>query len=174
MPFLPSDDLMSFAAIISFIGAFFLIQYKLIAAQKEEDQAEDTSPPSAISDDVEKMDSPTSDDLRTDPIRRRVKVNPPHIVDQIIWPFNPQLIQVGPFQRPPPTLLLSRCHLLCVLLSFLGFILALMGLMAFAWDRLPLNASIFSSICMGLCLVLAILIVIIPSTKTSCIYYNHK
>ncbi|KAF8806552.1 hypothetical protein BYT27DRAFT_7191106 [Phlegmacium glaucopus] len=157
------------AAVISFLGAFFLIRYKLEVAEKEENEAEMEmiNSPTSISS-IEKgrdpATSPYADDLQ------RTNSGP----DQIIWSTDPHLVQLGPFQRQPPTELLARCHSLCVLLASLGFVLALIGALSLAWDRLPLTVSIFATASMGFCLIAVILILITPSTKTSHIYYNRK
>ncbi|KAI0340760.1 hypothetical protein BDW22DRAFT_347442 [Trametopsis cervina] len=52
----------------------------------------------------------------------------------------------------PPIHLLSRAHDLSVTMATLGFILALLGILAFAWTSLPLGVSAFLSACLGGCL----------------------
>ena len=116
--------------------------------------------------------TPCADDLR--PTRRPVGVSSSLSGDKVIWSTNPHLVQVGPFQRAPPTELLARCHSLCVSLSFLGFLLVLVGAISFTWDQLPRSISIATIVSTILCLVAAILTIIVPSTKTSHILYNHK
>ena len=113
-----------------------------------------------------------ADDLRS--VRRPVSVNSSSSGGKVIWSTNPRLEQFGPFQGPPPTELLARCHSLCVILSFLGFLLALVGSILFTWDKLPRSIGISISIATILCMVAAILIITVPSTKTSHIYYNSK
>lgn len=170
------------AAVISFLGAFFLVRYKLTVAQKKEEEVEGQvldSPTSISSNDLENAKglrtSPYTDDLSTDPVHGLVRANSPLSGNKIIWSTNPHLVQVGPFnQGQPPTELLARCHSLSVFLSSIGFLLALMGLLSFAWDQLPLSASVFASVSMGFCLVAGVLILIIPSTKTSHIYCHYK
>ena len=164
-------QLISFAAVISFLGAFFLIRYKLEVAEHDQDEVEQemVDSPTSISSDPEKRGSSVSQasGLRTNNAggRVRVKTDPPE--NPIIWSTNPRLVQVGPFQRKPPIELLSRCHSLCVFLTFLGFILAIMGLMSFAWDRLPLSIGIAASVAMGFCLTAGASILVFPFTKTS-------
>lgn len=172
--------LFSSAAIISFLAAFFLVRYRLTVAEKEEAEAEKNlvdSPKSMSLNHLEKSRAWTShtDDIHTDSrVGRRVRVSSALSGDQIIWSTDPHLVQVGPFQRQPPTELVARCYSLCLFLSFVGFILALIGAISFAWDRLPWSISIFISILTVLCLVAAILILVFPSTKTSHIYYHPK
>ena len=114
--------------------------------------------------------TPYADDLRS--VRRPVRVSSPG--EKVIWSTNPRLEQVGPFQGPPPTELLARCHSLCVFLSFLGFVLALVGSISFTWDQLPRSIGIATSIATILCLVAVILIIIVPSTKTSHMFHDPK
>ena len=170
-----------FAAIISFLAAFCLIRYKLTVAEKEEEKIEenlvDSPKPMMSFNDPEKARSfrtiPYADDISR-PTCRPVRVNSPLSGDKVIWSTNPHLVQVGPFQGSPPTELLARCHSLCVFLSSLGFLLAIMGVVSFTWDRLPRSIGIAASISTIFCLVAAILILFVPSTKTSHIFYDHK
>jgi len=112
-----------FAAIISFLAAFFLIRYKLREATKQELKAEEATSTS------------TPD----------------------IFSRNPHLEQVGPFSNgQPPTNLLRRCHSLCMWLAAVGFVLALMGIICFAWALMPTTVSVFSSVCAGVCFVAGI------------------
>jgi len=169
----------SLAAIISFLGAFYLIRYKLAVAQKGEEEAEIERANSPISiSSIEKArgsaTSPDTDDLQTNPVSGRVRVKSLSQRDLIFWTTDPHLVQVGPFQRQAPTELLARCHSLCLLLSSLGFVLALIGMISFAWDQLPLSASAFASASMGFCWLAVILIFIAPSTNTSHIYHDRK
>ena len=170
------QHLISFAAIISFLAAFCLIRYKLTVAQKEEEEIEEIlekSPTGTSLNDPEKArNSLYKDDLRT--VRRPVRVNSPLSGDKAIWSTNPRLEQVGLFQGSPPTQLLARCHSLCVILSFLGFVLALVGAILFTWDTLPRSISISTTIATILCLVAAILIVVVPSTERSAVFINSK
>ena len=115
-----------------------------------------------MSSDPEKKGSPS---LRTNKARGRVRVKSDS--PQIIWSTNPRLVQVGPFQRKPPTELLSRCHTLCVFLTFLGFLLAIMGLISFAWDQLPVSIGIAASVAMGFCLIAGASILVYPFKQTS-------
>jgi len=141
----------SFAAIISFLASFVLVRYKLIEAKKEELKAEAitgsglvTSPTSIKHHDVEKTadanhrHSPPRDSTTGEPIQS----------------CDPRLEQVGPFSsKQPPTALLSRCHSLCISLAAVGFILALMGILCYAWAVQPLSVAAFSSGIMALCLI---------------------
>ncbi|KAF8817450.1 hypothetical protein BYT27DRAFT_7126188 [Phlegmacium glaucopus] len=169
------------AAIISFFSAFFLVRHKLDVAQEEEEEAEMElvdSPTSIPSNDAEKSrgSQTYANGVRTGSgVRGRVRVNSPLSGDQIIYSTNPRLVHVGPFRNgQPPTELLSRCRSLCIFLSFVGFLFALIGALSFAWGRLPRSVSIFASVTTSLCVVAAFLIIITPSTKTSHIYSDRK
>ncbi|TCD66745.1 hypothetical protein EIP91_000986 [Steccherinum ochraceum] len=114
-----------FAAILSFFAAFFLIRYRLREAKREEHKVEEAT----------KSDTTVHQDNH-------------------IFSSNPHLEPFGPFRRGlPPTHLLENCHTLCMWLSAVGFVLALVGVLCFAWARMPRSVSIFASTCMWLCLV---------------------
>jgi hypothetical protein len=171
----------SIAAVISFLGAFFLIRYKLQVAENDEDRAEEDavgSPISFSSQDPGKSSSPTTPYASglgaTDPIRGRVGVLSEFPEMPIIWSSNPHLVQVGPFNRGPPTVLLSRCHSLCVFLTFIGFLFAIIGLVSFGWNRLPQSIGISATVSMSFCIIVGVLILVVPSTSTSHILYNRK
>ncbi|CDO69311.1 hypothetical protein BN946_scf184976.g30 [Trametes cinnabarina] len=122
-----------FAAILSFLAAFFLIRYKLTVAKREERKVESGLANAA---------SPAGSRVSTEPNL------PP------IFSSKPHLEQVGPFRRgQPPTHLLDHCHSLCMWLAAVGFVLALVGVLAFAWARLALSSGVFASICVAVCLV---------------------
>jgi hypothetical protein len=97
----------------------------------------------------------------TDPIPGRIRV-PSGSTQHPIWSSNPHLVQVGPFQNHPPTHLLHRCHTLCVILTTLGFVLAIIGILCLAWTRLPLSVSISASCFMALCSFSGIFILLEP------------
>lgn len=123
-----------FAAILSFLAAFFLIRYKLTVAKREERKVE-----SGLADAARSSEG-THVQTESD--------SPP------IFSSDPHLEQVGPFRRgQPPTHLLDHCHSLCMWLSAVGFVLALVGVLAFAWARLALSSGIFASACVAVCLV---------------------
>ncbi|OBZ69901.1 hypothetical protein A0H81_10379 [Grifola frondosa] len=95
--------------------AFFLIRYKLKTAKREEAKIESGAAPKGDS-----MHSAGSGS------------------DGTIWSSNPHIEQVGPFRRgQPPTHLLDHCHSLCMWLAAVGFVFALVGVLCFAWARLP-------------------------------------
>ncbi|KAI1791174.1 hypothetical protein LXA43DRAFT_1012733 [Ganoderma leucocontextum] len=50
---------------------------------------------------------------------------------------------------------LSRAHVVCTGMSIVGFVLALLGILTYAWTAVPLALSIFASLCLGVCAVAA-------------------
>src|ERR1700691_4932501 len=139
-------------AIVSFLASFVLVRYKLIEAKKEELKVEGITRSDLVT-------SPTSIkhhrdvEMTADPNHRH---SPPRdsTTGELIYSCDPRLEQVGPFSlKQPPTALLSRCHSLCIYLAALGFILALMGILCYAWAVQPLSVAAFSSGVMALCLI---------------------
>ena len=53
----------------------------------------------------------------------------------------------------PPVRLLSRCHTRAAWMAVVGFVLALVGILAFAWTSLPTGIGAFASACLGTCLL---------------------
>jgi len=70
-----------------------------------------------------------------------------------VWSANPHIEQVGLFSRPPPTRLLGRCHLLCIIFAIVGFLLALVGTVCYAWDSQPVGVSVFATTCVSICVI---------------------
>ncbi|KII90939.1 hypothetical protein PLICRDRAFT_107311, partial [Plicaturopsis crispa FD-325 SS-3] len=154
-----------FAAIVSFLASFYLIRYKLHVAKKEEVKAANPniilSPVAgpAVDHDFEKDAMPThARSAPALPVRDSQGSNGAPLEPPVVWTTHPHLVQVGPFQRQPPTNLLSRCHSLSIFIAAVGFILAMVGIVCFAWARLPRSVGAFASTSMGLCLVASVLI----------------
>ena len=57
----------------------------------------------------------------------------------------------NPTHVDPPVRLLSNCHTLSVTMAVVGFVLALVGILAFAWTSLPTGVSTFASACLAAC-----------------------
>ncbi|KZT21043.1 hypothetical protein NEOLEDRAFT_1099703 [Neolentinus lepideus HHB14362 ss-1] len=140
----------SFAAILSFFGAFILVRYKVKEANKEEIKAEGGQPTTTTTTtspvDVEKTAQSQSQSQTPRP-----HASPADI--PTIFSSDPRLVQVGPFSRQPPIMLLQRVHTLCLWTSAVGFVLALMGILCFSWSMMPRSVSIFASACLGVCVV---------------------
>ena len=138
-----------FAAILSFLAAFFLIRYKLIVAKREERKVE-----SGLADAARTSEGPLS--IATD------SDAPP------IFSSDPHLEQVGLFCRgQPPAYLLDECHSLCIWLAAVGFVLALIGVLAFAWAKLASSSGIFATTCVVVCLVSSVGTLIRPPAPSA-------
>ena len=127
-----------FAAIISFLAAFFLIRYKLSAAKREERNFE-----AAVANGQGGVGTVSSSS---------------------VWSSNSHGEQIGLFRRGQLlTHLLSHCHSSCLGLSAVRFVLAITGMMCFVWLPLPLNSSIFASACCTTCVVPGVAAIFWPS-----------
>jgi len=160
----------SYVAVLSFLGAFLLIRYKLKEATREEMIAEGMkwfhSPlGGSVIRDVEQdlvdlglQQTHVSNDARSTtnrpvnaaaPAPERNMRNGSYAVEPPIFSSNPHIEQVGPFMWNVPSHLLSRTHALCVFLAAVGFILAIVGILCYAWASQPRAVSIFASTCLG-------------------------
>lgn len=72
----------------------------------------------------------------------------------------PHIEQVGPFRPNVSSHLLSRTHALCVSLAAVGFILAIAGILCYAWASQPIAVSVFASTCLGGSLLAMIVLLI--------------
>ncbi|PIL33558.1 hypothetical protein GSI_04181 [Ganoderma sinense ZZ0214-1] len=50
---------------------------------------------------------------------------------------------------------LSRAHVVCAGMALVGFVLALLGILTYAWTAVPLALSVFASACLGVCVIAA-------------------
>ncbi|KAI0090709.1 hypothetical protein BDY19DRAFT_936879 [Irpex rosettiformis] len=175
----------TFAAILSFIAAFFLVRFRVKEAQHEEVKAElgvvSRQPTSqhgtgAVNSGVA---TPENNGGKEDSINNKncgQNSNGNAVKDQAqisaaeyilndlpIFSSDPHLEQVGPFHKhEPPIVLLDHCHLLCMMLSGLGFILAMLGIMCYVWARLPLSSRIVTSVFAGFCIALGFAAIFAP------------
>ncbi|KAJ7502978.1 hypothetical protein B0H11DRAFT_1987241 [Mycena galericulata] len=130
------------AAIISFMAAFFLVRYNLKEAKEEELEVSLTAP--GPSNESGTQSVPLTRLRSEQSLAEYLRL-------ERVWTTNPHLEQVGPFQTKPPTHLLSRCHNLCILLTFAGFGLALLGILAFAWGQNPVPVGVVTSVSTAVC-----------------------
>ena len=152
------------SAITSFLAAFFLVNYRVHEARKEEVKAEGQAFVETPLDFFEAAGDPT---LQQPGVfkRRPERLMATHEkVDAPIWSSNPHLAQVGPFGQPP-TNLLGRCHSLSVFLATVGFVLGVTGIGCFAWSRQSLSTSVFTTICIGITVMLGVCILTVPDIK---------
>ncbi|KAF8554256.1 hypothetical protein OG21DRAFT_1412899, partial [Imleria badia] len=119
----------AYASVLSFLGAFLLISYKLREATREE----------MIVEGIALVESPL-----TKSTNGLIPMEPP------IFSANPHIEQVVPFMSNISShQLLSRTHAICVFLAALGFVLALVGIICYSWALQPNAVSIFASVCLG-------------------------
>ncbi|KIK67552.1 hypothetical protein GYMLUDRAFT_37707 [Collybiopsis luxurians FD-317 M1] len=194
--FMASLVLHLWASFVSFFASFFLVRFKVQEAKREERQVEAANPSSmqhvpttkgsAILDAAAhtlthspKTASPKStmsarngnasengyatltNEKTPPPLARSSPIPNP------IWSANPQLVQCGPFQRQPPVNLLSRCHTLCLIATALGFILAMVGVLCYAWAAQARSVAIITTVSIGLCLLSCIFIITPQSNQPS-------
>ncbi|TFK50986.1 hypothetical protein OE88DRAFT_1660161 [Heliocybe sulcata] len=143
----------SFAAILSFLGAFILVRYKVKEAKKEEIKAEGGQPTTVTSSpvDLEKAAQSASQPQMPPSNHTQTPGAPSEMPD--IFCRDPRLVQVGPFSRQPPIKILERVHSLCLWTSAVGFVLALMGILCFSWSVMPRSVSVVSSACLAVCVL---------------------
>ncbi|GJE91364.1 hypothetical protein PsYK624_075140 [Phanerochaete sordida] len=135
----------SFAAILSFIAAFFLVRFRVHEANKQETKAEQK--------------------LEAGPKPGQSAEKPGPTVPPEIWSANPRLEQVGPLRRgKPPVHLLENCHTLCMVLSLVGFVLAMVGIMCYVWAMLPRSSIVLSTVAIGLSVMLSAMALSLPQS----------
>ncbi|KIJ15540.1 hypothetical protein PAXINDRAFT_11658 [Paxillus involutus ATCC 200175] len=145
-----------YAAVLSFLAAFLLIRLKLKEATREELIAEGikmVSSPLGGSVHVRDVERDPNDvDGRTGATNAAPEPQMgrgPFSVELPIISTNPHIEQVGPFMSTISSQLLSRIHTLCVSFAAIGFVLAIAGIICYAWALHPRSVSIFTSICLG-------------------------
>ena len=135
------------------MASFVLVRYKLKEAKKEELKAERVAGHSIERQDTEKgQNTVTAGHSSVGHTllaleKHQLTSEPP------IYSCNPRLEQVGPFSRQPPIKLLDRCHSLCIILASIGFVLALVGIVCYAWALQPVSVAAFSTAVLGVCLL---------------------
>ncbi|KAK2463114.1 hypothetical protein APHAL10511_004769 [Amanita phalloides] len=146
-------------AIVSFLAGFFLINYRVNEARREEVEAEGGK----VYESAPNTFGPAVDPVIHHPTAFKTKFKP--VRGSTVWSVNPHLVQVGPFHGQPPTNVLGRCHSLSVLLATIGFVLCMLGTLCFAWSKHALSASIFTTIWIGICLLLGMAILVVPDVE---------
>ncbi|EJD46868.1 hypothetical protein AURDEDRAFT_123711 [Auricularia subglabra TFB-10046 SS5] len=115
----------SFSAVISFLGAFVLVRYKLKEATEEEaEQSAQETGASTWSRD-------------------------PHLVQEYWGVLSPRRSD-----KEPPIILLERAHTMSIASAFTGFVTGALGTVAYTWAMQPLSVAVATSATLGLCLVL--------------------
>ncbi|PCH36538.1 hypothetical protein WOLCODRAFT_20602 [Wolfiporia cocos MD-104 SS10] len=123
------------ALVMHLFAAFFLIRFRLSEAKRAEEKVERSD---------KAAEAGTAQGGRASSFAQLP-----------IFHADPHIEQYGPFHRRkgPPDDLLENCHTLCIWLAAVGFLLALAGVLCYAWARLPRSSGIFSSVCMAVCFV---------------------
>lgn len=150
-------------AILSFLASFVLVRYKLDEAKKEEAKVEGFSPSSSMPL-PHRQRSRAQSDVEKSAIQGHSnsfqRIRSPSTYSAPVQSCNPRLEQVYGFTKHPPTELMRRCHGLCIALATVGFVLALMGTVCYAWAVQPVSVAVFSSAVMGVCLLSAAIVLI--------------
>ncbi|EKM53379.1 uncharacterized protein PHACADRAFT_259720, partial [Phanerochaete carnosa HHB-10118-sp] len=138
----------SFAAMLSFVAAFFLVRFRVHEASKQEVQVEKQ---------LEAGPAPRSSGDQK-PRQASQAPAPPQV-----WSSNPRLEQVGPLRRGnPPTHLLESFHTLCMALSVIGFVLAMVGIMCYVWALMPTSSIVLSTGVIGLSIIASVVVLFLP------------
>lgn len=114
----------SFSAVVSFLGAFTLVRYKVKEATKEEAQE------AALKNGTATWSCD------------------PHI-EQEHWGVIP-----ARRSKEPPVILLERAHTISVASAFAGFVSGALGTVAYVWAMQPSSVGVVTSATLGVCLVL--------------------
>ncbi|KAH7921015.1 hypothetical protein BV22DRAFT_1039139 [Leucogyrophana mollusca] len=173
-----------YAAVLSFLAAFLIIRYKLKEATKEELMMEgiqvvssplggslrvksverDASDPEGPGPMMHENSSPVTARSDSSDSQGRNLRSGSTPAEPPIFSKNPHIEQVGPFRwnitSTQSSHLLSRFHTLCILLAATGFVLAIMGIILYAWALQPIEVSVFATACLGAA-VLAMLTLVV-------------
>ena len=154
----------SYVAILSFLGAFLLISYKLQEAKREE----------MIMDGATMVKSPFGDSVIRDVERDAVESALPRSLARIntqpglhnsatdgsnpvkspVFSTNPHIEQVTSFASNLTShRVLNRTHAVCIFLAAVGFVLAIIGILCYSWALAPRSVGIFTSACLGFALL---------------------
>lgn len=158
----------SYVAVLSFLGAFLLIRHKLKEATREEMIAEGiklvNSPLEGSSiKDVERdakstMHNPVINGTARSALAQNKQGS--YSMEPPVVSAHPRVEQVGLFRSNVSSHLLGRTHALCVFLAAAGFILAIVGIICYAWAFQPVAVSVFASTCLGVSLLAMIILLI--------------
>ncbi|KAI0688158.1 hypothetical protein C8T65DRAFT_700674 [Cerioporus squamosus] len=168
------------ASILAYCGSFVLIRYRLQDAEKTEKDTESAAAKPSVDADRKQFRAGMQP-LYPGPVLSAT-TTPTEFVRDISWDAYTDLrslisvSQVHPFawlcgvvrkagfrkdteapsdavaQLNSMVLMLTRVHTVTVIMAILGFILALLGTIAYFWTELPRALGIFASACLGGCL----------------------
>ncbi|KIJ65949.1 hypothetical protein HYDPIDRAFT_110063 [Hydnomerulius pinastri MD-312] len=136
------------ASILGYVASFALIRYRIVDASEGEDVKLGgvLSSPSGPSMMQKQLITPT---------RRKMILEPIHPIDACVAFLQlperlPVLFASRSSRSPPPLSLITRCYYTTLCLTAAGFILALTGILTYAWAGLKMPVGIFSTVCLGL------------------------
>ena len=172
----------SYVAILSFLGAFLLISYKLQEARREE----------MIMDGAAMMNRPFEDSVIRDVERdavgsalprslARISTQPvsynsagsgtttstpqhsgtngSNLVKPPVFSTIPHFEQVTSFASNITShRVLNRTHAVCIFLAAVGFVLAIIGILCYSWALAPKSVGIFTSACLGFALLTTLIL----------------
>ncbi|KAH9944588.1 hypothetical protein B0H21DRAFT_823318 [Amylocystis lapponica] len=158
------------SAITAFAGSFVLIRLELLEADDDEERAlspslhtPDTPPPSAAYSATLAPHARPSDAAAPHPLLARVAILVDHPLS-LLARRKPVRARTAP---PPsaradtldaPVQVLARCLKLAVAMAVLGFALGVLGILAYAWTATPLAVSVFSTVCLGVCVAATVIV----------------
>jgi hypothetical protein len=144
-------------AILSFLASFVLVRYRHVESVDPDSPNDEAPAPEHASADSGK--SPTHAFTMRYPYARKthtVSIERFRIYDKLVtWVKRrvrrshfPDQSEEHLSSLPEALSTLIRCNVVCMWMSSLGFILAITGILAFAWSWLARSISIFVSVCM--------------------------
>ncbi|CCM06467.1 uncharacterized protein FIBRA_08732 [Fibroporia radiculosa] len=170
------------SAIVAFIGSFVLCRYELLAAEavstlprveyaNHSGRQFSTWGESTLKEcPLHRSPTPGAGAPRAEDVFERVWIRCLRLTaPRVAAPAQPPHVETGSLSAHPamstsgscvgsldlPVQRLSRCLDLSVIMACLGFVLALLGILAYAWSAVPISISIFASACVGSCFLLA-------------------
>lgn len=143
----------SFAAIVSFLAAFFLISHTLHEAKLElkldfdETRVERTESYTSTSNDPQHQQQPQQHQHHH------------HVRERSVTKRDTRVVHVCRFNTAlPPIRLLERCNHLCMFLTALGFTLEIIGILCYAWNQMGVAVSAFASGLTLFCILTSIVV----------------
>ena len=170
LPSFPTNPQLCVPAIISYLASFVLVKYSRISAPPSEGDSTTSPARSSRREAATTTFGGTVKSSQPDPtigpqsLRRRPTTDTPKTVNTIERVYLRDFLRT----RPPPSLFytsssgtevvdtpelqdaystLLRCNSVCVLLTFIGLLLAIIGIMAYVWTTFTLAPGIFVSVC---------------------------
>lgn len=165
--FIPKRSHVCIPAVISYLASFVLVKYSRISVPISEEAVIGSSEREATATILEgTIKSPQSDNsihlqsLGPKPITSTFNsvITIERVYLRNLLRFRPPAPSSTPGTVTTPELqdaynVLLRCNSLCVILTFVGLLLALIGIMAYVWTTFALAPGIFVGVCLIVSLV---------------------